>query len=166
MSTAAIIVIVVVVLALLVLLAVVLPRMRARRAEAQRERELERRRDQEVERHRGEAEVRGLRAEEAEQLATIAAKEAEVERAQAEAHEARASLHERGLADDELMGERDTARADETARRDENVDQHDPGRFGRTADEADAEGGGSIASSTPAGEYERGRRDEARDEER
>ena len=107
------------------LLAVVLPRMRARRAEAQRERELERRRDQEVERHRGEAEVRGLRAEEAEQRATIAAKEAEVERAQAEAHEARASLHERGLADDELMGERDTARTDER------IGEREPGRFGR-----------------------------------
>jgi hypothetical protein len=64
------------------------------------------------------------------------------------------------------MGERDTARADETARRDENVDERDPGRFGRTADEPDAEGRGSIASSTPAGEYERGRRDEARDEGR
>ncbi len=104
--------------------------------------------------------MRGLRADEAEQRAKIAAKEAEVERAQAEAHEARASLHERGLGDDELIGERDTARTDEpTAER-------DPGRFDRTDDESDAEGRGSIASSTQAGEYERGRRDEARDEGR
>jgi FtsZ-interacting cell division protein ZipA len=159
-STAAIIVIVVVVLALLVLLAVVLPHMRARKAEAQRARELERRRDQEVQRHRGEAEVRGLRADEAEQRATIAAKEAEVERAQAEAHEARASMHERGLGDDELIGERDTARTDER------TSDHDAGRFDRTDDESGGEGRGSIASSTPAGEYERGRRDEARDEGR
>jgi FtsZ-interacting cell division protein ZipA len=161
-STAAIIVIVVVVLALLVLLAVVLPRMRARKAEAQRARELERRRDQEVQRHRGEAEVRGLRADEAEQRAKIAAKEAEVERAQAEAHQARASLHERGLADDELMGERDATR--DSTRIDDRPGESDPGRFDRTDD--DAEGRGSIASSTPTGEYERGRRDEARDEGR
>ena len=104
--------------------------------------------------------MRGLRADEAEQRANIAAKEAEVERAQAEAHEARASLHERGLADDELIGERDTARTDEpTAER-------DPGRFDRTDDESDAEGARVDRIVHPGRRVRAGRRDEARDEGR
>jgi hypothetical protein len=91
MSTGAIIAIVVVVVVVLALIAFALPRMRAKR-EA---RMLERRRGEVADAHREQASSRAARAEEAERVA-------EVERAEAEAHEARARLHERGLADDEL----------------------------------------------------------------
>jgi hypothetical protein len=62
------------------------------------------------------------------------------------------------------MGERDATR--DSTHIDDRPGERDPGRFDRTDDDVDAEGRGSIASSTPAGEYERGRRDEARDEGR
>jgi hypothetical protein len=128
---------------LFALLAFVVPRMRARSAERRRERELLQRREEEAERHRSEAESRSLRADEAEHRARIAEKEAEAERAQAQAHEARASLHERGLADDELTSDRDVA------------SERESGRFDRDDDR-------TVASM---GDYERGRRDEAVDEE-
>jgi FtsZ-interacting cell division protein ZipA len=160
MSAGAIIAIVIGALIILALLAFVIPRMRRRQAQAARERELDRRREHEVERHRDEAETRGLRADEAEQRARIAAKEAEVERAQAEAHEARATMHERGLADEELMGDRDD---DAAATRGEHGE-----RFGRDGEVAGRRRDEPIASSTtrPDTDYERGRRDEARDRER
>ena len=65
-----------------------------------RERELVRRRDEVAGAHRSEAEDRVARAELAEQQAAR-------ERAEAELHETRASMHERGLADDELEHDRD-----------------------------------------------------------
>jgi flagellar biosynthesis/type III secretory pathway M-ring protein FliF/YscJ len=94
MSIAVIIAIVVVVVVAIALIA--LPRMRARA----RERELVRRRGQVADAHRERASNRVARAEEAEQLAAR-------ERAEAELHETRARLHERGLADEELDGERE-----------------------------------------------------------
>ena len=101
MSTVAIIVIIVVALALLAVIAIAMPRMRGRR----QERMLERRRGEIADAHREQASARVARADEAERIA-------EHERAQAEAHEARARLHERGLADDEL--DRDNERLGES----------------------------------------------------
>ena len=93
MSTGVIIAIVVVVLIVLAILAL-MPRMRAK----SRERELVRRRTEVADTHRDQASARTARAEEAEQIAAR-------ERAEAELHETRASMHERGLADDELEDE-------------------------------------------------------------
>jgi hypothetical protein len=93
MSTGVIIAIVVVVLIVLAILAL-MPRMRAK----SRERELVRRRTEVADTHRDHASARTARAEEAEQIAAR-------ERAEAELHETRASMHERGLADDELEDE-------------------------------------------------------------
>jgi predicted Holliday junction resolvase-like endonuclease len=96
MSTGAIIAIIVVAIIIIAVIAIALPRMRANA----RERELARRRGEVAEAHRERASDRAARAEEAEQIAAR-------ERAEAELHETRARLHERGLADDELDGERD-----------------------------------------------------------
>ena len=95
MSTGLIILIVVVALLLIGLL-VMLPRMRAK----SRERQLVRQRGEVADAHREHASTRAARAEEAEQIAAR-------ERAEAELHETRASMHERGLADDELADDRE-----------------------------------------------------------
>lgn len=96
MSTGAIIAIVAVVILLVVLFAVLAPRMRARK----HERQLEARRGELANQHRDEA---------AEQAARARAAQSEAKKAEAEAelHEARAELHEQGLADDEIVGDRD-----------------------------------------------------------
>jgi flagellar biosynthesis/type III secretory pathway M-ring protein FliF/YscJ len=87
--------IVIAIVAVLVVLAiiafVVLPRTRARA----QERKLEHRRGEMADRHRTEAEERKLKADYAEQ-------QAQRERAEADLHEARAKLHERGMADEDL----------------------------------------------------------------
>jgi C4-dicarboxylate-specific signal transduction histidine kinase len=94
MSTGVIIAIVVVALIGLALIAFAMPRLRANA----RARELNRHRGEVVDAHREHASVRTARAEEAEQIAAR-------ERAEAELHETRASMHERGLADDEVEAE-------------------------------------------------------------
>ena len=99
MSTGAIIAIGIAVVLLLVLFAVVLPRTRR----AREDRKLDRRRGELADRHRDEAQTRSARAELAEQ-------EAKRERAEAELHQTRAKLHDEGLADDELHGDRDSGR--------------------------------------------------------
>jgi hypothetical protein len=72
-----------------------------------------------VDRHREVAQERESRAE-------LAERHAARERAEAELHEARARVHERGLADDEL---RDTDDPDEVVRRRETfVDRERPDR--------------------------------------
>jgi hypothetical protein len=91
-----IIAIVVIVILAIVVFAFVMPRARAKA----RERELVHRRDEVAGAHRSEAEDRAARAELAEQQAAR-------ERAEAELHETRASMHERGLADDELEHDRE-----------------------------------------------------------
>ena len=96
MSTGVIIAIVIVAILIVAVFAIALPRMRANA----RERELARRRDEVADAHRDRASDRLARAEEAEHIAAR-------ERAEAELHETRAKLHERGLADDELEGERE-----------------------------------------------------------
>jgi flagellar biosynthesis/type III secretory pathway M-ring protein FliF/YscJ len=91
-----IIAIVVIVILAIIVFAVAMPRARAKA----RERELVRRRDEVAGAHRSEAEDRAARADLAEQQAAR-------ERAEAELHETRASMHERGLADDELEHDRE-----------------------------------------------------------
>ncbi|MEA2253865.1 MAG: hypothetical protein QOC78_3966 [Solirubrobacteraceae bacterium] len=104
MSTAAVVVIVVAVLIVLAVVFVAVPRSRARA----RERQLERRRGEVAGAHRDQATARAARADEAEQIAAR-------ERAEAELHEARARLHERGLADDELAKDRARLGVDDEA---------------------------------------------------
>jgi FtsZ-interacting cell division protein ZipA len=105
MSTAVVIVIVVVVVIALIALFVALPRMRQRAQIRGRERKLDERRDQVVTSHREEAAHRERRAEVAEQKARVAEQEAQRERAAAQTREEQANLHERGLADHELISE-------------------------------------------------------------
>jgi FtsZ-interacting cell division protein ZipA len=105
MSTAVIIVIVAVVVIALIALLVALPRMRERAQIRGRERKLDERRDQVVTSHREEAAHRERKAEVAEQRARVAEQEAQRERAAAQAREEQATLHERGLADHELISE-------------------------------------------------------------
>jgi hypothetical protein len=111
-----IVIIAIVVVVLIALLLVVLPRMRAN----SRAREFDRHRGEVVDAHRDQASVRTARAEEAEQIAAR-------ERAEAELHETRASMHERGLADDEVEAERERLGEGRFAReeRDETVAPED-----------------------------------------
>lgn len=104
MSTGVIIAIVVVVVILLAVL-LALPRLRERARVRARERELGQRRDRVIEEHHEEADARMSRAQEAEQRARIAQQEAERERAAAQLNQEKAGLHERGLADHELIDE-------------------------------------------------------------
>jgi FtsZ-interacting cell division protein ZipA len=107
MSTVLIIVIVVVVVVLVAGLVLLtrLPKARERARVQKRERELDQRRDQVVDVHREEAASRERQAEVAEQRARVAAQEAKRERAESELAEAKAKLHERGLADHELIND-------------------------------------------------------------
>lgn len=127
MTTGAIIAIVVVALIVLALLAFMLPRMRANARVQKRERELQNRREQVAGEHREEADVREHQASEAEQRARIAQKEAKAERAQAELHTERAGLHERGMADDELIDESERGGNDS----DPAAEHERPARFNR-----------------------------------
>lgn len=102
MSTAAVVAVIVAVVVIVALVAVVMPRSRAKT----RERQVAGQRDEVVGAHRDQAQDRIAQAEFAEQ-------EAARERAEADLHEARAKLHERGLADDELPAERDRLSIDE-----------------------------------------------------
>jgi Flp pilus assembly protein TadB len=123
MDTGLIIAIVIAVIVLIALLAFVIPRARRKREE----RQLERRRGAVVDRHREVAEERQSRAE-------LAERHAARERAEADLHEARARVHERGLADDEL---RDADDPDEVVRRRETFADRDQPE--RTDDSAGAE---------------------------
>ena len=91
MSAGLIVAIVVLVIVVIALVAFAIPR--ARRAREQRQ--LEERRGAVVERHREVAQDREARAD-------LAEREAARQRAEADLHQARARVHERGLADDEL----------------------------------------------------------------
>jgi type II secretory pathway pseudopilin PulG len=104
MSTVLIVVIVVVVVAIVAaLLLTQLPKARERARLQKRERELNERRDQVVDSHREEAASRDRQAEVAEQRARVAAQEAKRQRAESQLAEEKARLHERGLADHELI---------------------------------------------------------------
>jgi FtsZ-interacting cell division protein ZipA len=106
MSTVLVIILIVVVVALVLLgLFFLLPRFRETARVKKRERELGQRRKQAVSEHREEAESRERRAEEAERRARIAEQEAQRERAEAQLRQEQAGLHERGMADRELVSE-------------------------------------------------------------
>jgi uncharacterized protein HemY len=117
MSTALIVVIVVAAVILLALL-VMLPRMRATARQRQAERELHSRRSAAADEHRGIATEREDRAEQAEQKARMAEQAAQRERAEAKLESERADMHERGLADDELIDETERDRFRGVADRD------------------------------------------------
>jgi len=153
MSTGLIIVLIVAVLILVALFAVVLPRARKKAEVQKRERELGQRRERVADEHRTEAAERTRHAEEAEQKARMADAEAKRERAEAELREERAQMHERGMADHEL------------------IDESERDKFAGTS----AVGGDEPAPTRqdpdrpmhePTSDYEQGRVDEARDEGR
>lgn len=100
MDTGLIIAIAVAALVLIALL-VMLPRMRGAAKQKQAEREIATRRDHAVDTHRREAEERQVEADRLEH-------EARARRAEAEAHGERASLHQRGLADEQLVGDNES----------------------------------------------------------
>jgi type II secretory pathway pseudopilin PulG len=104
MSTGLIIAIVVVAVIILALL-VLLPRMRASARRKQAERELHSRRETVAGEHRSAAAERENRAEMAQQKARIAEQTAQRERAEANLQSERAEMHERGMADQELIDE-------------------------------------------------------------
>src|SRR3954466_8030881 len=169
MTTGAIIAIVVVALIVIALLAFMLPRMRAKAQVQKRERELQNRRERAAEEQRAEANTRERQASQAEQRARIAAKEADAERAQAELHQERAGLPERGMANHELIDDNERDRFAGTSamngRNDRDGDGVDDRREGATG-RMDGQGadGGREAGATLDNDYQRGRHDEAVDE--
>ena len=168
MSTGLIVVIVVAAIILLALL-VMLPRMRASAQRQKAERELNQRRETVAGEHRSAAREREQRAEIAEQKARLAQTAAEKERAEAGMMEQRAQMHERGMADDELIddSERDRfAGVANTDPADRDGDGHTMDDKARAAtgrdDDRDGvddtrEGGGATSA-----EYQQGREDERR----
>jgi flagellar biosynthesis/type III secretory pathway M-ring protein FliF/YscJ len=148
MSTGTIIAIVVVVLILLAIFAFVLPRARRKAQVRARERELGQRREQVAGEHRAEASSREREAEVAERKARLAQAEAEKQRAEASLQNERAELHERGMADDELVADHERERF-APAMNDES-----------TTTERAVDGGTAHEPAAPRGEYEQGRVDE------
>jgi biopolymer transport protein ExbB/TolQ len=140
MSTGLIIAIVVVALILIAVFAFVLPRMRRTAQVKARERELGQRREQVAEHHRAEAGTREREADMAERKAQLAQAEAEKQRAQAQMDKQRADMHERGMADDELVADHERDHF-APAMNDEPAGAERAGRFDRAtaADDAPAE---------------------------
>jgi hypothetical protein len=89
--------------------------VRERARVKRREHELDQRRDQVVTEHREEAGVRNRQAEEAEQRARIAEQEAQRARAEAQLREEKAAMHERGMADHDLIGDHERDRFEGTS---------------------------------------------------
>ena len=156
MSTGLIIAIIVIALIVIALL-VLLPRLRAKAREKKAERELRSRRDSAAEEHRQVAAHRESRAEEAERKARIAQQEAERERAEANLRHERATMHERGMADDELIDEEERERFAGVSGPDRPADpeqrEQQPGIRSGTTDDA-------TEGRTPPSDYQRGREDE------
>ena len=167
MTTGAIIAIVVVALIVLALLAFMLPRMRARARVQKRERELQNRRERVAGEHRAAADARERQAAEAEQRARIAQREADAERADAEVHSERAGLHEKGMADHELIDESERDRFAGTSAMSPGTDRDADGVDDRReplTDRKDSDEGARAAGTLD--DYDRGRRDEAIKNER
>ena len=175
MSTGLIIAIVVVALLLIGLL-VLLPRMRATARHKQAERELHSRRSAVADEHRSEAQEREHRAEVAEQKARVAQQEAERERAEASLREERATMHERGMADDELIDDSERDRFEGVA----NTDPADRDGDGHTMDDRARAAAGrdddrdgvddkretSAEGGSVSADYQQGREDERFQRER
>lgn len=103
--SAVLIVVVAVIVVALIALALLVPRMRTRAEMRRRENELEYRRQQVANAHREEAAESERRAEVAGHRARIAEQDARREHAEAELAKERATLHEHGRADQELVDE-------------------------------------------------------------
>ncbi len=154
-----IIVIVVVVVLILVALVAVLPRTREKARVRKQERELGRRREQAVSEQREEADARARRAEEAEQRARIAEQEARRERAAAELHQEQATMHERGMADHELVDDHEREEfAGTSAVREEDLGAERESSASRTS--AYEEGRRSADNPERVEDFRQGRRDE------
>jgi hypothetical protein len=160
MSTGLIIAIVVVVLILLALL-VLLPRMRKNAAQKKAERELSSRRERVAGESREQAQRREAAADEAEQRARMAQAAAEKERAEANMQNQRAELHERGMADDELIEDHERDRFSDVANtRDRDADGHTLDDRARDAVTPGDQSSGDAGART---EYQKGRVDERRE---
>jgi FtsZ-interacting cell division protein ZipA len=113
--TTTLIVLAIIAAVVLVALLVLLPRMRAKQRERQMEREIATRRSQAADRHRGVAQRRETEAERLE-------REARAARLEADAHAERAQVHERGLADDQLVDDQEEHLVDHVRSRDREFD--------------------------------------------
>lgn len=140
MSTGAIVAIAVVAAIILIALIVMLPRMRERTRVRKAERELQQRRGRVADEHRQEADTRAERAQEAEARARMAEQEARRERAEADLHQERATAHERGYADDEL------------------IDDKERDRFAGTSADVQSDDNGRSAQDVQEGRMEREQR--------
>jgi len=158
MSTGLIIAIAVAAVILLALL-VMLPRMRASARRKQAERELAQRRETVADEHRSAAREREQRAEIAEQKARMAQQAAERERAEAGLMQERATMHERGMADHELVdeGERDRFADVMSTPADRDGDGHTVDDRARDMTHRDDAADGSTSA-----DYQQGREDERR----
>ena len=164
MSTGLIVVIVVVAIILLALL-VMLPRMRASAQRQKAERELAQRRETVAGEHRSAAREREQRAEVAEQKARMAQQAAEKERAEAGMMEERAQMHERGMADDELVDEHERDRFADvmSTPEDRDGDGHTMDDRARDMTHRDDNGDRMVSEGGAVSpEYQQGREDERR----
>ncbi len=144
MSTG-IIVLIIVVVVILVVLAFALPRMRERARIRARERELGQRREAAATEHREAATQLSQQADAAEQRVRIAEQEAARQRAEAQTEHERAGLHERGLADNELVSddERERFAGTSAVPAEESDRAADEGPVDEAADDRDAGGVGT-----------------------
>ncbi|MFZ0385010.1 MAG: hypothetical protein WAL22_05065 [Solirubrobacteraceae bacterium] len=160
MSTVSIVVIVVVVVLVVGGLSLTrLPKARERARQREAERELGERREQVVDQHRGEAATRDRQAEVAEQRARVAAQEAQRERAESQLAEEKAKLHERGLADHELIDVDERQRFAGTSATEPLPDDSSSASYSLGRDEAEGQSGHSIAGADQL--HDQGRRQEA-----
>jgi FtsZ-interacting cell division protein ZipA len=157
MSTGLIIAIVVAAIIIIALL-VMLPRIRASARRKQAERELHSRRQTVAEEHRSAAAERENRAELAEQKARMAEQAAQRERAEAGLQSERADMHERGMADHELIDESERDRFQDVANTP--GDPVDRDADGHTLDDRARAATGREGETT--GDYQQGREDERR----
>jgi hypothetical protein len=148
---------------LIIALLVLLPRMRAGARQKQAERELHSRRERVAEEHRSAASERENRAEMAEQKARMAEQEAQRDRAEANLQKERAQMHERGMADDELIEDHERGKFEGVSgSADRDGDGHTMDDRARAATDRDDTGARMESEGGPSTEYERGREDEKR----
>jgi hypothetical protein len=157
MSTGLIIAIVVAAIIIIALL-VMLPRMRATARRKQAERELHSRRQVVAEEHRSAAAEREGRADMAEQKARMAEQAAQRERAEANLESERAQMHERGLADHELIDDSERDRFEGVANRPDDAVDRDAD--GHTMD--DRARAAMDREDTTSGDSKQDREDEKR----
>lgn len=167
MSTGLIVAIVVVAI-IIIALVVLLPRMRGAARQKKAKSELHSRRETVAGEHREEAAQRENRAEQAEHKARIAEQTAQRERAEASMQNERASMHDRGMADDELIeeGERDrfadVSGPDRSADADRDRTDTAPAPTDRDRTAATPGIARGTTEGTQSPDHQRGREDEGR----